>query len=252
MAAEASFRELVASKTPHSFKFTIDNVPVEATFTAVNHTLQLKNIKKGNLPCITIMFKEEGIELSDYYLSIEDRKTMCPELSHHDFFNLLDVVANMYGTSTIFLFDTSYVNVNGFEIPKHLIIMIKKGLSFYNRYGFTSVQGLEDKFHQVSSQKLKGITFKEASEILITQANDFHGTEEEREELQDNIHSLAALIREAADEQSVKYQKKAVQYAYRMDNVDGIFHITSTSSPISPPRKGGLKKTRKRRQSKKQ
>jgi hypothetical protein len=188
------FREMVSSRTPLYFLFSIDGKEIDATFKVWNYQMRLeytdKRLPKPTDVCIKILFEDPEIKLDNFYYAMKFDKTyMCPHLLHSDFFKILDVVSNMYRLTKITLEDGSYVKINGFDIPKNVMAMTKGGVTFYNRFGFVSDRaGVDDKYKQLPFTKIKpqkfvipeldipdGLTFQEASERMIQKAKEFRG-----------------------------------------------------------------------------
>jgi hypothetical protein len=261
------FREIVKSKKHHYFIFTIDGHSIDVSFKVWDNQMHLESTDKSPSECIKILFRPEEIELKYFYYLVKfDRKHVCPHLSHSDFFKILDVVSNMNGTTNISLEDDSYVKENGFKIPKNLVAMTKRGLTFYNRYGFVSViPGVDEKYKHAQSKLLgegasyfgvpDGCTLREAAEHMIQRAKEFKGTEEERRNLQIRIGSFDFRIQEEIhtdmydkpDEPYDMYHKTAAPYTYRIETIGETFHViaTSTSGGYFKKTKRKLKRKRK-------
>lgn len=246
------FREMIKSKIPHYFIFTIDGTSYDVRFKLLNKELVMEftDTTRARFDvCIKIRF-DDTIELNKFYYRLEiDKKYACPHLDHADFFKILDVVSNMYGTSKIVLEDGSYVDLNGFRIYKNVIAMTKQGRSFYNRHGFMSdKEGVDETFRRLPSQPYpeSKSTYHEMAESLIRRVKTFKGSPEEKRQLTDVLFAFDHTVQRVTED-SESYYKITAPYNFHIEPMnETTFHVIANSS-IGRTRRNRKRKPTKRK-----
>jgi hypothetical protein len=124
--------------------------------------------------------------------------------------------------------------------------MTKQGRSFYNRHGFVSTtEGVDENFRQLPSQPFPEEvdwpkTYQDTAESLIHRAKTFEGTPEERIHLKSLLTAFDHTVQRVTED-SDSYYKIAAPYTFHIEPVnETTFHVIANST-------GGLKKTRKRK-----
>jgi hypothetical protein len=238
------FRHLVETQTPIQVHFVIDGTLIPVEFKLLNRVLKLET--PGGLGCISLVFHEGYVDISDYYFGIGNEKKNCPQISHEDFFKISDVVASLYGTK-LKLSDNSWKIINGFYVRSSVLSMTKpKGRTFYGKYGFIA-PGLREPYAK-AAQKLNA----EASEIM-DRIISFDG-DDGRRQLTNELRVFREKVEAEIDKEIEDYTKlyaEKVPANFHVDILDADGNKVKEQTPIihivASTLAGGSKKSKKRR-----
>ena len=156
--------------------FTIDGVDIPVSFNLKQKLFTLPTL--SGIPgddCIQVVFDEAHgtVDIASYYLGFQP--SHCQPIDHATFFNVVDIVAALYGTKLSVVSDQSYKVINGFTIPSAVLSMTKEnGRNFYEKYGFVSTE-------LTPARQLASYQFKQPSIDLINDITSFEGPKESEE-----------------------------------------------------------------------
>ena len=244
MPAKTILLELLRSP-PVDVQFSINGKIITPLFKVGHYKIILNGTQSnGRLgPCILVEIMTDTVHLEDYYFEANKNTTVCPQLSHANVFELLDVL------SSVLKYDQSLLDVSTKKVSDQCTLYmetmsIAKGKTFYNGYGFMNDDidafiaksrnmllkdfnfELNKKFKTLEPQ-LDSSTLKDTALWILDKCEKNKTTEE----IKSFIRGFSiALGNEFPMSEFVK-QYKRVAYNVTVRDNDGVTQVAFTLSP---------------------